>query len=258
MFEYITEKAKIYMLNVTQKFQRNEISAEDAIKKFRLFLLFLLLIPLFYFQDFYQHFYIYVTGNVLTNIIMQQWHVVIFFTVFFLAFLLPLSFGRKVDWVEYGLVSAFFISLFVEMYGIPLTILFASKYFFVSNINLPSNMAEVKFLGVNFSMDVVMVYGEALMVIGMFSIIVGWIKLYRNKKRGLVTNGIYSYSRHPQYLGFILIVVGWLVGWPTILTIILSPILIYKYLRLCKTEEKEISNKFSGYKKYMENVPFLL
>ncbi|MGF7117302.1 protein-S-isoprenylcysteine O-methyltransferase Ste14 [Methanobacterium oryzae] len=108
-------------------------------------------------------------------------------------------------------------------------------------------------------MDIAMTYGAILMLIGMFIIIIGWIKLYRStKKDGLVTDGIYAYSRHPQYLGFILIILGWFFGWPTIITLVLAPILIYKYIKVCKTEEKEISKEFPEYKEYKENVPLFI
>ncbi len=224
----------------------------------RILLLCLILLPFFYFKDFYQHFYVYLTGNVLTNIITQKWHIVVLSIILFSAFLIPLSFRRKANWAEYSLVSAFFISLFIEMYGIPLTILFASKYFFKAT-NLPPNVIAFNFLGVGFGMDLAMTYGAILMIIGTFLVMAAWITLYKNvKKAGLVTDGIYSYSRHPQYFGFILVIIGWFIGWPTILTVFFAPILIYKYLRVCKTEEKELSTKFSEYQSYKAKTPFFI
>ncbi|WP_429221670.1 methyltransferase family protein [Methanobacterium oryzae] len=225
----------------------------------RILLLILFLVPIIYFNGFYYHFYVYLSSNVITGIITRQWHIVILCILLFMAFLIPLSYRRKANWVEYGLVSAFFISLFIEMYGIPLTVLFASKYFFTPGIQLPPNIVSFYFLGVGFGMDIAMTYGAILMLIGMFIIIIGWIKLYRStKKDGLVTDGIYAYSRHPQYLGFILIILGWFFGWPTIITLVLAPILIYKYIKVCKTEEKEISKEFPEYKEYKENVPLFI
>ena len=104
-----------------------------------------------------------------------------------------------------------------------------------------------------------MSYAALLMIIGALFIIIGWITLYRNVKRtGLVTNGIYQYSRHPQYLGFILVIIGWFIGWPTILTLVFTPILIYRYIRLCKTEEYEIQNQYPEYKNYKTRVPFFI
>ncbi len=225
----------------------------------RILLLILFLVPIIYFKDFYYHFYVYLSGNIITGVIMQQWHIVILFILLFTAFLIPLSYRRKANWVEYGLVTAFLVSLFIEMYGIPLTILLASKYFFTSGTQLPPNIANFYFLGVGFGMDIAMTYGAILMIIGLSIIIIGWIKLYRNtKKDGLVTDGIYAYSRHPQYLGFILFILGWLFGWPTIITVFLAPILIYKYVRVCKTEEKEITNEFAEYKEYKKKVPLFI
>ena len=224
-----------------------------------LLILFILIPPIVFSQDFYKHFYVYLTGNIITRVITQQWHIVVLSILLFVALLIPLSFRRKPKWVEHGLVSAFFISLFIEMYGIPLTILFASKYFLTTNVSAPSSFIKFNFLGVIIHMDMAMSYAALLMIIGALFIIIGWITLYRNAKRtGLVTNGIYQYSRHPQYLGFILVIIGWFIGWPTILTLVFTPILIYRYIRLCKTEEYEIQNKYPEYKNYKTRVPFFI
>jgi protein-S-isoprenylcysteine O-methyltransferase Ste14 len=197
-------------------------------------------------------------GMLLPYTITQQWHIVILNIVLFLSFLIPLSFRRRINWKEYGLVTAFFVSLFVEMYGIPLTIYFASGYFSGSNGEMPNSIVTFNFLGVDISMSLAMTYGLVLMLIGMSLIIIGWVTLYRNlEENAIVTSGIYSISRHPQYFGFILVVVGWLVGWPTILTAIFSPILIYTYIRVCKIEEKELSSN-ADYNSYKKKVPFFI
>ena len=103
-----------------------------------------------------------------------------------------------------------------------------------------------------------MVYGTILMILGTLLVIAGWLTLYRNiKKDKLVTTGIYSISRNPQYLGFLFLIIGWLIGWPTVLTVIFAPILVLVYLRLCKTEEKEVAS-LPGYKKYHRRVPLIV
>ncbi len=226
---------------------------------FRIFILIFFLIPLFFFQDFYIHFYAYLSSNVITEVVTSQWAVVLFFIILFLVFLIPLSYRRKAAWVEYSLVVAFFISLFVEMYGIPLTILLASKYFFVPGTQLPPNVLNISFMGVGLGLDMAMVYGSVMIIMGMTLIILGWVTLYRNtKKEGLVTSGIYNYSRHPQYLGFILIILGWFFGWPTPLTLIFAPILIYKYVTVCRKEEIEVKKEHPEYDNYRSNVPFMI
>ncbi len=225
---------------------------------FRVMFVILIVIPLIFIKDFYLHTYYHLSGTLLVDTIKQQWIIVILNIVLFLSFLIPLSFRRKINWKEYGLVVAFFVSLFVEMYGLPLTVFFASKYFSGSGAEIPNSIFVFEFLGVNIGMTLAMVYGTVLMIIGMFLIIVGWITLYRNiEENKIVTKGIYSYSRHPQYLGFILIVIGWLIGWPTILTVIFAPILVYMYVRVSKIEEKEFAD-IKEYEAYKETVPFFV
>lgn len=224
----------------------------------RLILLLLAIFPLFHINDFILHFRAYFTGNIINQVIIGNWGAVLGSIILFAAFLVPLTYRRKSNWAEHGLAAAFFISLFVEMYGLPLTILFASKYFYSPEIALPQNVATFNLPGFSFSMDWAMAYGAVLIIIGMGLILAGWINLYKAaKKEKLVTTGIYRYSRHPQYLGFILIILGWLFGWPTILTVIFAPILVYKYIRVCQTEEKEME-KFGDYKRYREKVPFFI
>jgi protein-S-isoprenylcysteine O-methyltransferase Ste14 len=224
----------------------------------RFFLIILAVIPLIYFNQFYLHFQAYLTGNIINQVITQHWDIVAISIIMFLAFLIPLSYRKKANWSEYGLATAFFVSLFVEMYGIPLTILLASRYFASPAMALPPDVFSFGFLGTRIAMDAAMAYGAILIILGMGLILAGWVDLYKSAKtQKLVKTGIYTYSRHPQYLGFILIIVGWFFGWPTFLTLIFSPILVYKYVQAAKLEEEEMS-KVSDYQKYREKVPFFI
>jgi protein-S-isoprenylcysteine O-methyltransferase Ste14 len=215
--------------------------------------------PFVFWADFYRHFSVYLSGNIITHIITHQWQVVIISIILFLLFLIPLSYRRRANWMEYGLVGAFFISLFIEMYGLPLTIFFAAKYFLPDPSVLPPNVVEFNFAGVPMGMDMAMAYGAVIMAIGMFLIVIGWVTLYFGTKRGqFVQSGIYSFSRHPQYIGFILIVIGWFFGWPTLITLIFTPILIYKYIKVCLTEEKELIKTNLEYTDYQKKVPMFI
>ena len=94
--------------------------------------------------------------------------------------------------------------------------------------------------------------------IGLLLVIVGWRPIHEAKE-DLVTKGAYSYLRHPQYLGFILVTLGWLIHWPTIPTAAMWPILVVMYCRLAKKEEKEMRERFGDrYLQYIKKVPMFI
>jgi protein-S-isoprenylcysteine O-methyltransferase Ste14 len=81
--------------------------------------------------------------------------------------------------------------------------------------------------------------------------------LYAAQRSGtLATAGAYARVRHPQYVGFILIMVGFLLQWPTIATLVMLPILVYVYRRLAIREEREVASEFtSAYADYAKRTP---
>ncbi len=103
-------------------------------------------------------------------------------------------------------------------------------------------------------------YGLVVMLIGMALIVAGWVSLYTQVRQpGFAGKGIYQYSRHPQYLGFVLLVIGWFFGWPTILTLIFSPILVYKYIKAARSEEADMLRLHGEtYAAYRKSTPFLV
>jgi protein-S-isoprenylcysteine O-methyltransferase Ste14 len=105
-----------------------------------------------------------------------------------------------------------------------------------------------------------MFYGTVIMVIGMGLILSGWYSLYRQSgSEGFARSGLYAYSRHPQYVGFVMLIMGWFVGWPTLITVVFSPILIYKYIKAARKEEEYMIAQFGqAYIKYKGNTPFLI
>ena len=215
---------------------------------FRVSILAVLIFPLFFPAHFIQHFRAHLTGAIEGSIITGQWHVVLINILLFVSFLIPLSFRKKISWKEYGIVAAFFVSLFVEMYGIPLTIMFFSRTFDPSASATVDIIFTIRFLGVGFAFTLPMLYGSILMFLGTLIVVVAWATLYRNvEKVGLVTSGVYSISRHPQYLGFLVV----------ILTVVFGIVLFAMYIRISLKEEKEMG-KDHDYQTYKEKTPFML
>jgi len=86
----------------------------------------------------------------------------------------------------------------------------------------------------------------------------GW-KLIHGAKGGLVTEGTYTYVRHPQYSGLFLVMIGMLIQWPTIITALMFPVLIFVYYRLSKREEGDMIELFGDeYRRYMEKTPMFI
>jgi len=212
---------------------------------------------LFFPRQFAEHFAGHFSGSIVHGMITHEWGVVALNVAVFVSFLVPLSFRRHVDWREYGLVVAFFVSLFVEMYGVPLLLLLVAPHLTGIAPEHVSTATSVEFMGVRFGFTVPMIYGTVLVIIGTALVLVGWFTLYRGLRRSpLVTTGVYSLTRNPQYLGFILVIAGWLVGWPTILVVVMAPVLIVMYARLCSKEERELSS-LPGFEEYRASVPLL-
>jgi protein-S-isoprenylcysteine O-methyltransferase Ste14 len=170
----------------------------------------------------------------------------------------------KRDWRSFGAFSAFLIALFTEMYGFPLT------------IYLLSGWLQSRFPGTDwFSHDaghlLEMMFGwksnphagpfhilSFILIGGGFLLIsAAWRVLYDAQQRGeLATVGPYSYVRHPQYVGFILIMLGFLVQWPTLLTLAMFPVLVLMYVRLARQEEREVRAEFGEeYDRYVATTP---
>jgi len=170
----------------------------------------------------------------------------------------------KRDWRSFGAFSAFIVALFTEMYGFPLTIyLFSgwlsSKY---PNLDLYSHNSGHLWdtlLGWKFDphFSPFHILSIALIAFGFLLLVNSWGVLYKaQRKHGIASSGPYSYVRHPQYIGFIIIMLGFLLQWPTLLTLVMFPILLIMYLKLAKTEERESLKIFGNkYKEYMKKTP---
>jgi protein-S-isoprenylcysteine O-methyltransferase Ste14 len=183
------------------------------------------------------------------------------FIIFAYSFFKPRT-GR--DWRSFGAFSGFLVALFAEMYGFPLTIYFLSGW-------LQSRYPGVDWFSHDAGHLLEMMFGWKtnphfgpfhilsfiLIGAGFWLIAAAWRVLFdAQQRRALATTGPYSYVRHPQYVGFILILLGFLVQWPTLLTLAMFPILVVMYVRLAKGEEREAIAEFGeAYTQYMRDVP---
>ena len=96
-----------------------------------------------------------------------------------------------------------------------------------------------------------------LIVVGFLLLSSAWRVLYRAQTQGtLATTGPYAWVRHPQYDGFVLIMFGFLLQWPTLVTLVMFPILVWMYARLAITEEREMCARFGPlFETYASTTP---
>lgn len=210
--------------------------------------------------SFLEHLNLFLSGQISRVMVQNRWDFVLINIAVFLAFLIPLKYRKKFEWKSMGIYSAFIASLFIEMYGIPLTVYLSSSFFSpVQGAARPDYLFTFYLLGQGIGISLWMLIGLIITSLGAIIVGTGWWTLYKNK--GVVTKGIYNYSRHPQYLGIILIALGWVVGWPSILTLSMFPILLYSYYKISKREEREVIEEFDNpeeYINYMNNTPLFI
>ena len=183
------------------------------------------------------------------------------FAFFILSFLRP---AQKREWRSMGATLAFFVALFTEMYGFPLTIyiltgFLGTKYPALNPFSHASGHLWLAFLGGGAAMmTIIHIISNGLVFIGFMIMWKAW-KLIHGAKGELVTEGPYSYVRHPQYAGLFIIMIGMLIQWPTIITALMFPVLVFAYYRLSKREESDMIKMFGDeYKRYIEKTPMFI
>lgn len=196
------------------------------------------------------------------------WSLVILNSLVFLIFAFSFFRPRTArDWRTFGAFSAFVVALFTEMYGLPLTIYILSGW-------LQSRYPGVDWFSHDAGHLLEMLFGwkanphfgpfHLLSMVfiggGFWLLASAWRVLYAAQHaHALATTGPYAHARHPQYAAFVLIMLGFLLQWPTLLTLVMFPVLVYMYVRLARREEREAAGEFGeAYVRYAERTPAFL
>ena len=168
------------------------------------------------------------------------------------------------DWRCMSAFSAFVVALFVEMYGFPLTIFLLSgwlgrHYPVLDPMSHEAGHLWSTLLGLEGDPHFAPLHilGNLLVVGGFMLIATAWSVLHAAQRVHVpATTGPYAWVRHPQYLGFIVIMVGFLLQWPTLLTLLMFPVLVVMYVRLARAEEREeIAAVGEPYRRYLARTP---
>lgn len=168
------------------------------------------------------------------------------------------------DWRTFGSFAAFITALFIEMYGFPLTIFFLSGWLgrrIPGFDPLSHDYGHLWYTLLGFKGDPhanpVHLLSNVLILGGFILLSASWNVLYRAQREGrLATTGPYAFVRHPQYDAFIVIMLGFLLQWPTIVTLVMFPILVTMYVRLARREECEVTATFGeAYERYAASTP---
>ena len=193
------------------------------------------------------------------------WSLVVINSAVFIIFALSFTRPRTArDWRSFGAFVAFLVALFTEMYGFPLTIYLLSGWLSSRYPGLDLFSHEAGHLWETLlgwrgdpHLNPVHLLSNGLIGGGFILLASAWRVLYEAQRtHRLATTGAYAYVRHPQYVGFILIMLGFLLQWPTLPTLVMFPILVVMYVRLARREEREALAEFGeAYARYAANTP---
>ena len=195
------------------------------------------------------------------------WFLVVFNSLLFIFFAASFFHPKtKRDWRALGGFSAFVIALFTEMYGYPLTVYLLTGPLsgLVPGVDLSHNAGHLWTDLIGWKGDPHLSPFHLLSYVfiggGFWLIAAAWKVLYAAQRSGkLATEGAYARVRHPQYLGFILIMVGFLLQWPTFATLAMFPVLLVVYRRLAMREERDVRAQFEdAYDDYARRTPSFL
>jgi protein-S-isoprenylcysteine O-methyltransferase Ste14 len=165
------------------------------------------------------------------------------------------------EWSRAGVLQAFIIAFYAEMYGFPLTIYLLARFFGIDVAWTEGGNLWAQLFGTPMAHIVAMVLGYLIVFAGAAMVVDGWriIHRVRGQKR-LAVEGVYGRVRHPQYTGLFLIIFGeGIVHWPTVVSVIAFPVIVFAYTMLARKEERQMLAQFGDeYRAYQQRVPMFI
>lgn len=187
-------------------------------------------------------------GAAIISIVIVSW--------FFYRYVVPKSWR---EWARAGMVQAFLIAFYAEMYGFPVTLYLLARWF---DLDVAGNFWDdnlwVVLSGTPAAMLASMIAGYTIAFFGVVLLIAGWREVYRARQEGRLANtGPYALVRHPQYTGIFLALFGeGVVHWPTVFSLTAFPIIVLAYVLLARKEERQMIEQFGEeYRQYQRRVP---
>lgn len=165
------------------------------------------------------------------------------------------------EWASAGVVQAFIIALYAEMYGFPLTIYALVRFFGLDQTNLNASLWSTLLGFGEAGMIIAMIVGYAFLFAGIGIFMEGWRELHKARRENrLVMDGLYGLVRHPQYTGLFIALFGeGIVHWPTVFSVVLFPIIVVAYYLLARSEERKVEQEFGDvYSNYRGRVPMFI